>query len=232
MASKGILFPIGSGSYAVAPDGARFIEQAVPFELALHARLSSFTEYYVSYMTAIIEHGLTDLDSENVYVAVRGSARKLEVAGRRVVATQITSERKWFGFERVQVDRQGHYFRADLERTLVDCLDRPRLCGAPEITVRAWERAFRQERIDLDRLTDYAIRLGRSATRRTAFWLAQLGQHDTVERLITHAGVLRAPVLLDSSQFYGDGDWWADRDFGVVVNVPEHAFHGWIAYAK
>jgi hypothetical protein len=40
------------------------------------------------------------------------------------------------------------------------------------------------------------------------------------------------PVLLDSSREYGEGSWPVDREWGLILNVPEHAYQGWIAYAK
>lgn len=237
MASKGLLIPVASGSYLIAPaTGARRLEQAAPIQLALHARLSPYTEYFISYFSGLIEHRLTDLDESALYAAVRGgSLREVKVAGRRVVLARITTERKWFGLETVRVGegrRAPHYFRASLERTLLDTLDRPKLCGSPEIVVRAWERAAREKSMNVRQLVADAPRMSHSVARRAGFWLTQLKQDRAAARLHKDLGNLSVPVLLDASKHYGDGPWPVDRQWGVVVNVPEHAYAGWIGYAK
>lgn len=237
MASKGLLVPVASGSYLIAPaTGADRLELAAPVQLALHARLSPYTEYFISYFSGLIEHGLTDLDDEHLYVAVRGGAlRNTLLAGRPVVLTRITSARKWFGFERVRVGserRAPFYFRASSARVLLDTLDRPRLCGSPEIIVRAWERAVRERLVDPAALVGDAPRMGHSVARRVGFWLSQLGQQEAAAGLRESLGNHSVPVLLDASKHYGDGEWTVDREWAVIVNVPPRAFTGWIAYAK
>lgn len=236
MASKGLLIPVASGSYLVAPAGVRQLEQAGPVQLALHARLAPYGEYFISYFTGLIEHGLTDLDESTLYAAVRGGhLRRAEVAGRAVVLTRITAAHKWFGVEAVQVGvgrRTAHYFRATLERALLDTLDRPKLCGSPEIVVRAWERAVREKKVNLRRAAADAPRLGFSVARRAGFWLSQLDQARIASRLHSHLGNRSVPVLLDASKHFGPGHWPVDRDWGVIVNVPAHAYSGWIAYRK
>lgn len=237
MASKGLLIPVASGSYLIAPaTGGRRLEQAAPIQLALHARLSPYAEYFISYFSGLIEHRLTDLDESALYTAIRGgSLRAVKVAGRRVVLARITTERKWFGVEPVTIGdsrRAPHYFRATLERTLLDTLDRPKLCGSPEIVVRAWERAAREKHLDAPKLVADAPRMGYSVTRRAGFWLTQLERDRMAARLRKDLGNMSVPVPLDASKHYGEGTWPVDRQWGVVVNVPEHAYAGWIGYAK
>jgi predicted transcriptional regulator of viral defense system len=237
MAAKGLLIPVASGSYLIAPpSGARTLQQAASIQLALDARLSSHGEYFISYFTGLIEHRLTDLDSRTLYAAFRGgNLRNVEVAGRPVRLTRIKAERKWFGFETL-VTRDGRrgpsYRRAKLERVLLDTLDKPKLCGSPEIVVRAWERAIRERRPDLSWLAENAPRMGYSVARRLGFWLEQLGKARRAEPLRRHLGNRSVPVLLDSSKRYGEDDWPVDREWGVVVNVPRHAYAGWLSYGK
>jgi predicted transcriptional regulator of viral defense system len=237
MAKKGLLIPVSSGTFLIAPaTGTRLLEQAAPIQLALHARLAPYTEYFISYLTGLIEHGLTDVDEAALYVAVRqGCLRDVVVAGRPVILTRISSERKWFGFESVAIGQAGRaprYVRATAERTLLDTLDRPRLCSSQQIVVRAWERAIREKAVDTSVLAAAAPALGYSVARRAGFWLSELGRTRDAARLSKHLGNQSVPVLLDSSREYGEGSWPVDREWGLILNVPEHAYQGWIAYAK
>jgi predicted transcriptional regulator of viral defense system len=238
MASKGLLIPVTSGSYIIAPaTGARRLEQAAPVQLAIHARLAPYGEYFLSYFTGLIEHGLTDLDETQLYAAARGmGVRRAEVMGRPLVLTHITSERKWFGVEEVRIGqgrRTPHYYRATPERVLLDTLDRPRLCGSAQVIVRAWERAFRENVADAGAVAEDAPRMGYSVARRAGFWLAQLDKPRAAARLRNGTlGNRSVPVLVDAAKEYGDGPWPVDREWGLVLNVPARAYRGWIDYAK
>jgi len=237
MAAKGILLPLASGTYVIAPpSGAQRLQQATSVLLALDARLSPHGDYFISYFTGLVEHRLTDLDEPSIYVAFRGgNLRNVEVAGRPVRLVRISAERKWFGIEKLYTrdGRRGpRYHRATLERVLLDTLDKPKLCGGPEIAIRAWERAMRERKPDLPWLLEHAPRMGYSVVRRLGFWLDQLGEEKRAGHLRQQLGNRSVPILLDSSKRYGDGNWPVDRNWGVVVNIPRSAFAGWIAYGK
>jgi predicted transcriptional regulator of viral defense system len=146
---------------------------------------------------------------------------------------RITADRKWFGEERLRAQGVAFYYRSDLERTLIDTLDRPDLCGAPDIWVRAWERAFRDERVDMGRLMDYAITIGGNVGARAGFWLRELG-HVREARLVFRAvgAPLKGPRLLDASRSYDGDSWRRDRESGLYLNIPERAITGWLEYGK
>lgn len=237
MASKGLLLAIAPGSYLIAPaTDAKRLQQAAPVQLALHARLFAYGEYFLSYFSALSEHGLTDLDDPVLYAAFRGGdLRNVTIGGQRVHLTRIKAERKWFGIEEVRVGegrRAPHYNRATIERVLLDTLDRPRLCGSPEVIIRAWERAARQNRSDWKQLVADAPSMGHSVTRRAGFLLDQLGFSSRSKPLLKHLGNTSVPILLDASRHYGESDWTIDRKWAIVQNIPEHALVGWLAYGK
>lgn len=223
MCRSGLLEPIGAGQYlVVGPETA--------LGVIAHARLQRLGEYQLAYLSALIDHGLVDREHDRVYAAVRGeqrSRRQLSIAGRPVHLTRIISERKWFGEEWIHLPGQGAYCRSNLERTLLDCLDRPRLCGDPQVIAQAWWRALNSGELNRRRLIDYAIRLGYSVTRRAGYWLERLGEPSTAKPLRHHLGI-SGPVLLDSSRFFGGRDWPLDRDWIVIVNLPQAGLDYWL----
>jgi predicted transcriptional regulator of viral defense system len=236
MKSRGSLAHISHGRYLVLPAGASRPGQVGGLPVLLAAALPNRDDYYLGYFSALAEHRLTDEDSDAVYLAVYGKnlPRGLsELDGQRVEMNRITVERKWFGAERLRAQARSFYSRSDLERTLIDTLDRPDLCGEPEIWVRCWERAIRQDRVDVNQLMDYAARMSKSVAARAGFWLRELGRPREARLLFRAAGApLKGRVVLDPSKSYGTGSWPRDRESGLYLNLPERGIVGWLGYGK
>ncbi len=230
MLEKGSLISVAPGRYLIAPVGADRIEMAAAPQAVLDARLSG-TRYYIAFHSALSEHGLTDLEDARLFVVVFGRTDLpgvLDLAGQEVVVTRITVERKWFGAERATLAAGGTYWRSDIERTLLDALERPDLAGSIETVVRAWARALGEDRASIRRLADYAIRLGPTVVRRTGFWLSAMGHSKDAEPLLKHRGS-SGSVPLDPS---GSKSGPTDPVWRVVVNVPSESYRGWIGYGK
>lgn len=234
MVRRGSLASIGKQRWVVLPLGASTIEQAAPLKTLLAAKFDGRADWYLGYLSALADHRLTDIDPEDVYVGIRGVRLPTEqhLGARRLIVVQRTRQDDWRGVER---ERDGRVFtyRSDIERTLLDTLDQPKRCGPPEVWVRAWDRAMREQRADPVRLTDYAEQRSAAVQARLAFWLRETGHVRQARRVIRAInGPLTGRTLLDASRAFGDGPWTRDRDTGVVVNLPERAIDGWLEYAK
>lgn len=235
MERRGSLARVARGRYVALPSGADTLSQAGAPRLLLTAALPDRDDYYLGYLSALVDHGLTDEGSHAIYLAVRGTRLpQLEKLGDRpVTMTRVTSDRKWFGTERVRALGRAFYYRSDLERTLIDTLDRPALCGETDTWVCSWERAFAQSRVDVTKLIDYADSVGGVLAVRCGFWLRELGLVREARLVLRAAGApLGGRNLLDSSAPFGDGAWQRDRDTGLTVNIPERSLNGWLEYGK
>jgi predicted transcriptional regulator of viral defense system len=234
MVRRGSLVSIGKHRWVVLPPGASTIEQAAPLKTLLAAKFDARADWYLGYLSALADHALTDIDPEDIYVGIRGARLPTEqrLGVRRLIVVQHTREDDWRGVER---ERDGRVFtyRSDVERTLLDTLDQPKRCGPPEVWVRAWERAMREQRADPIRLTDYAEQRSAAVQARLAFWLRETGHVRQARRVMRAlGGPLTGRTLLDASRALGDGPWRRDRETGVVVNLPERAIDGWLEYGK
>jgi predicted transcriptional regulator of viral defense system len=234
MTSRGSLASVARERWVVMPPGASTLEQAAPVEVLLAAKFNGRADWYLGYLSALARHRLTDIDPEALYIGVRGATfPSPQRLGTRVVhVVHITRDDDWSGVSR---ERHGRIFSylSDIERTLLDTLDQPRRCGPPEVWVRAWERAMREERADVAKLAAYAEGRSDTTQARLSFWLRETGhvrpaRH--VMRLV--GGPLRGRRLLDSSQSFGDGSWRHDRETGLLVNMPQRAIDGWLGYGK
>jgi predicted transcriptional regulator of viral defense system len=235
MASRGALHALGGGRYLITPPGRPSIHQAAPWQVVLDGAMHPYGDYYVGFLSALVEHHLTDLDSPTIYVAVQRRSdinQKPVVGNREVVVARIGDAKHWFGSDKVRISRSESYMRSDLERTLVDCLYRPDLCGSAELYVLGWARALRSDKVDVERLCDYALRLGSATARRSGFLLTIGGHADEARSYLS--SVARPSGGADRFDASLPRQSGAEREteWGLHLNVSRNAIEGWFAYGK
>jgi predicted transcriptional regulator of viral defense system len=201
----GHIIPIRRGLYAVIPTGADSESYPVdPFLIA--AKLTK--DAVMSYHTALEIQGYAYSVREHLtYSAARpvppATFRSNVFRGVKFPQALCRAEKEYFGV--IAVDRAGLEVRVtSLERTLVDMLDRPDLCGS-------WEEIWRSlegiEFFDPDQVVEYALLLGNATTiAKVGFYLEQHRESLMVEE--NHLKPLhdhrpRQPHYLDSSRKSG-----------------------------
>lgn len=127
---------------------------------------------YIAYWTALHYHGLTEQMANVVFVATTKQKRAIKVHG--VTYQFVTlAQRKFFGIETQHIE--GRPFRiSDPERTLVDCFAHPEYCGGMVEAAKGLRQALEEQRLDLDELTRYALRLGNRAVLKRMGYLIEL----------------------------------------------------------
>jgi predicted transcriptional regulator of viral defense system len=155
---------VGRGVYLLNPSchGPDSVPDSDP--LRFGSRLAS--PYYFGYATAAEWHGLLPQASRVYYLVTpkRGPSGWAHAAQFRRVHT---AQRRFFGFRRM-VRRGETIVVSDVERTVLDCLNRPELAGGIGGVVRVLESAG--GRLDWPRLERYLHRLGsRSLTLRLGY---------------------------------------------------------------
>ena len=235
MGKRGSLGLLSRGRWIVMPLGASTVEQAASTKVLLAAMFDGRADWYLGFLSALIDHQLTDIDSETVYVGIRGASMDTmqRLAGRPLRIVHHTRDDKWAGIERERAHGRVFSYRSDVERTLLDTLSQPRRCGPAEVWVRAWERAMRDGRADIGRLVDYAENRPEAVQARLAFWLRETGLPRESRRIMRGlGGPLRGSRLLDAAKNFGDDRWPRDRDTGLVINMPQGTIDGWLEYGK
>lgn len=236
MTSKRLLYRVARGRYVIAPRASFTVEQAAPTELLVDL-LFGPRPYYVSHLSALIAHRLTDIHSTEFYVALPAQrpVPDVELPGRQLHVVHVSPAR-WpmdIGgeIERVRAFSDGKEFwwRSTLERTVVDAVLRPELSGGFETVVTAWARAHIEHRADWVMVAQIAKRLGSSAERRVAFLLDMLGVRgstgwfDDLEGRLTSVLLDRSRPVTDKSQLQ------RDSRTGVLVNIPYDYLQGWMS---
>jgi predicted transcriptional regulator of viral defense system len=185
------------GVYALLPPEDWSDRQGLAVSWYLTARaLVGAEPYYLAYYTAMEIHQMLNHPIHTIFVAVRSHHQPIHHApvDFRFV---VMGEHRFFGLEERQVERWERITVSDLERTYIDCVDRPDRCGGLEEVFRALAR--RHDDIDPDRLLHYVYRFGRPATtKRLGFLLEQVGHGDPAltEALLLAAGRFKRYVPL------------------------------------
>jgi predicted transcriptional regulator of viral defense system len=242
MADSQLLYRVGRGRYVVAPRGTFSATQAAPAELIAALILGARGDYFISYLTALIDYRLTDLHSTTIYAAIRqdGTFDVTSVALPDGTLQLVRlSPRNWpvdrdreLTRVRALADTKEFIWRATMERALADSLSRPDLAAGLETVVGCWARA-RQSDADWDLVCAICARRGRSMERRCALLLRLLGLDAVAKRNFPNLSGRGASTPLDRSNSFelSPEQITRDRDTGVLLNVPEDHLRGWIAAA-
>lgn len=214
---------IGRGRYLRIPakNGPEAIPETNPFRLGSHL----VDPYYFAYGTAANFHGLVT-QAPRTYMLATTVDTEREL--REPIAFRIvtTVPRKFFGWE--ETERYGETVKVtDLDKTLLDCLDRQDLAGGLPGVVQAISQA--KPRIDADRLGRYVKRFETgSLAQRLGYLLERVRPQVEVDKALIET--LRSHqtssyVHLGSPARYGtQGDH--DSEWKVIVNVPEEEMFG------
>lgn len=214
---------IGRGRYLRIPakNGPGAIPETNPFRLGSHL----VDPYYFAYGTAANLHGLLT-QAPRTYTVATTEDTERELTDP--IAFRIVSvvPRKFFGWE--ETERYGETVQvSDLEKTVVDCLDRQDLVGGLPGVLEVLSQA--KPRLDADKLARYVERFEvGSLAQRLGYLLERVRPEVEVEEgLMETLRSMRtsAHVHLGSAARYGrTGDY--ESDWKVIVNVPEDELFG------
>jgi predicted transcriptional regulator of viral defense system len=189
-------------------------------------------------MSALEEHHLTDQDTQRITVAIgfhnaRIQSRRHNIGGRILVPTSMQLTFFDFGVELIRQSATERYWRSNLEKTLIDCLGRPRMVASAEILMMAWARAFGEERVDKNQLLDFALKTNTSTARRVGLMFSLLGFGELAREAFP-TRVRRpdrvVPLLADGPDITAGDE--IDSYWRVTFNIPRSTIEGWLSYGK
>jgi predicted transcriptional regulator of viral defense system len=150
----------------------------------------------VAYWSALSFHEFTEQIPQIIYVQTTSRKKKqeLDIFGVKYKIIRIKPE-KFFGFHYVWIESYLGRFRicvTNREKTIVDCLDKPKYCGGIAEVIKALET----RNYDVKRLSEYAIRLGNSAViRRLGYLCDALNIEIELPQVKTRNYVILDPTL-------------------------------------
>jgi len=161
-------------------------------------------DYYLSHATAMDIHGMTTQPQLIVYTTTLKPRRSIIISGTEF--RFIYSQKKYFfGLSEHWITKQEKVRVSNLERTVIDGLKQPEYCGGlTEVAKGLW---IRHQNININQLTNYALRIGIGAVIRRLGFLLELYKIGTSENLellsshLTETYVLLDPFLPSEGKF-------------------------------
>ncbi|AOO82244.1 type IV toxin-antitoxin system AbiEi family antitoxin domain-containing protein [Bosea vaviloviae] len=216
--AKGWLQRASSGHYVFLPPdwGAEKVEDFDIFVLAS----ASVDNGYVGWWAAASRHGFTTQVPNAIHVATDRQVPSREIQGNPVRYVKL-SPRKFFGWQ--DMAASARTFRVSTpEKTVVDCVDRPDLCGGPTELARIVARA--SESLSDETLVELALRLGSVSACQRLGYLLDL----TAPNYLSNSQRAKLRELIPSSarSIFGRaqrdaGDVGYVSDWGLLVNAAE-----------
>jgi len=217
LARRRWLAPLTAGKYELIP--ADRGEHAFPDTNPLFIGSALVEPYYFSFATAAFFHGLSTQASATVYLAtsVRTGRRLYYVRGKEYRLV-FQPQHKFFGA--VDVDAYGSQVSmAELEKTVVDALDRPGYAGDIPAIVGMLQRG--KGRLNWDKLGEYGLRFESQALIQRLGYLIDLLRMPVPEQVrdLLLAGVDKSTPYLGRPGHWGTGGEY-NSTWRIVDNVP------------
>jgi len=180
LARHGAAQRVGRGKYVPIPADVMYGRKSyVADPLVFVSELMKKTEYYVAYHSAAHVHGLTEQMSFKTVAAVLQQMRPIAIGNISLNFVNLKRSR-FFGYEEIKyLDVILNV--SDLEKTVVDCVDRPELCGGIPEVVRTFSNAFGTGRVNWQRLVSYVKRFrSRAVAQRLGFIIEYLEEEKKI----------------------------------------------------
>jgi predicted transcriptional regulator of viral defense system len=135
--------------------------------LALASRIAD--PYYIGFGSAANHYGLTTQHRNVIWLVTPHRLRDRRIGGEAEVRIVNPAPRKFFGF--APVDVLGYeVMMSDREKTAIDCIDRPELCGGEGEAAYILATACR--RLAWAKAVDYLEQIGAKSLAQRFGWLA------------------------------------------------------------
>jgi predicted transcriptional regulator of viral defense system len=201
---RGWVERIEKGKYIIIPLGAEKGEYTL-HEFIIGSLLIKPSA--IAYWSALNYHGFTEQIPSTVFVQTTARKKKqdLRVFGVRYKIVRIKPE-KYFGVEKTWIE-EFQVPITDREKTVVDCLDKPRYCGG----IIEVAKAFMEE-LNTEKLREYALRMNNSTIiRRLGYLCDYFGVDIDLPKPKTRNYVLLDPTM--PREGHVDSKW------RVIANV-------------
>ena len=221
LVKRGWLQRIEKGKYLILPLEAGRQREWTEHEFIIASYL--IEPYYVGFRSALNYFGYTEQISGTIFIASTSRKLKssLEISGvtYRFV---FMSKSKFFGYKQISIDG-GQVNISEPEKTIVDCLDRPRYCGGISEVAKALR--YGQKELEFTKMAEYSMRNGnKAASQRLGYLIETLGfkANKAVEILLQSMSTRYIPLDTLSEPKGKYMERWK-----VILNIPDNELSQW-----
>lgn len=192
---RGIVSRLKAGLFMIVPLEAE--KDYIENRYVIAGEIMKPNRYYISHTSAMAIHGLTTQPVLNVQISSAVRKKEMTVSGIKFSFCRVKPS-AYFGIEEKWVTKQEKASVSDLERTIVDCLARPELCGGvSEAAKGIWSA---KEKINYAKLLKYVKKISiKAVAKRLGFilQLLELSNKNTLAKLKMYSQSSEAYVLFD-----------------------------------
>lgn len=148
---------MGKGKYVIIPADVLYRRKSyVADPLVLVSELMKGREYYVAYLSAAHVHGITEQMPFKTTAAVLKQLRPINMGNVHINFVKLKKSR-FFGHNEIRY-ADAVLNVSDLEKTIVDCVDRQDLCGGSAEVIRTISNAAEAKKINWQKVVAYVRR--------------------------------------------------------------------------
>lgn len=194
LVKREILLRLKSGLFLIIPleAGSNYLEN----RYIVARELIAAKDYYISHYSAMALHGMTTQPVLKVFTTAAKREKNRLISGLEFIFI-YSQPKNLFGIEDKWITKQEKIRISDLEKTIIDALARPELCGGvSEVAKGIW---LVKDRINFPRLINYCKKIKvKAAAKRLGFILQELNLgDDTALKLQDYVKRSLSYVLLD-----------------------------------
>ena len=156
LARRGVLTRLMRGIYTVNPR-ADTEKNHMPSWHKVAAAMAYPRDYYIGYYSALQIHELITQPALREYVVmteqVSPKVRKIQNVPFEMICLK---EDRFFGFKKTWINDHDKVYCSDLEKTLIDCISKPKYAGGIEGIIKAIDKA--RNKIKANVLLEYAVK--------------------------------------------------------------------------
>lgn len=197
LVNKKWLIRLVPGKYLIVPLSAGGKAEYSENWYVIAKHLIEPNPYYISHYSALNIHKMITQPIMTVYISTPKRRKKAKILGANYRFIYAKLSKLW-GIEEVWAKPTEKVKVSDLERTVIDCLDNPKLCGGiSELAKGLWTK---RKEIDYERLAKYVERFSSKAVAKRLGFLLELYEigEDALAKLkrsISPSFVLLDPTL-------------------------------------
>lgn len=177
MTKRGLIMRLKEGVYYIIP----YEQEADKFMPDWHLMVKYLVKdakHYIGYYSALQIHNLITQPSLKEQIVVSKQVRPSEIKIKDITFQFIYhNENHFFGEKKVWIDDFNKVNSSDLEKTIIDCLFKPDYAGGIVEIAKALYMA--KEKIDFNKLLDYAIKFRSQAVIKRLGFIIEILEMET-----------------------------------------------------
>jgi len=224
LVKKRWLINLSSGKYLIVPLSAGEKGEHSENWYLIAKNLIKPSPYYISYFSALEIHEMTIQPVLRIYISTPNRKRPKDILGATFQFV-YTQEKDMWGLEDNWVTPSQKLKVSDLERTIIDCLDRLEFCGGiTEVARGIWTK---RNNLDFEKLIQYLIRFNRkSVIKRLGFLfdiygIASKEVQSELKKLLSPSYARLDPTLEDTGRFLNYWKLRVNIDQNELLNITK-----------